>query len=68
MYRIVPQHLNLNSETILRGIHTEQVSERAKAAPRTDQWAENLCPSRQPAAVSETGGLRGSKATSRRVL
>jgi hypothetical protein len=51
---------------IRAGLWTEGEQDRQKMSHREDQWRENYVRTRQPAAVSETGGLRGSSATCRR--
>jgi hypothetical protein len=59
-------HVTTISETeslIREALSQEFARERSNVPSPTDQWAENQVPSRQPAAVNENGGLRGSRAT-----
>lgn len=57
----------LNEPEVLAGMWNDSQSYRGRDSHRTDQWAENRVKSKsrffQPAAVSDRGGLRGSKAT-----
>ena len=58
---------NLLRPEVLQGMWKDSQTYRGRDSHRTDQWAENRTRSTpaffQPAAVSDRGGLRGSKAT-----
>lgn len=51
---------------VLAGMWNDSRSYRARDEHRADQWAENRYGKRQSPAVSDRGGLRGSKATKQR--
>jgi hypothetical protein len=54
------------SAAIRAGLWKEGEVERRQVEDKAGQGRENYVRTRQPAAVSETGGLRGSSATCRR--